>query len=242
MFWRECNLHLLRYLFTVAGPSFLFVTSHCPSLLVIDLFILPCFLIQGSDKLHFCLYKGGRKIVTFHHVSRDDTLSIFTMFSPTITSFATASANAAAKINANAKLKAFRQIAQSRVSARRFEPNVAVPDDVWRDVLQMTLVSTFHFYYLLGLENACNLCTEHHLLTTLQTTLVVIILYYLEMHCYTTQTFMISNATNDRHHRQALTYNQLICYCSDAQNSKLLSPSMPCSDLEINIEQTMHPQ
>ena len=77
------------------------------------------------------------------------------MFSPTITSFATASANAAAKINANAKLKAFRQIAQSRVSARRFEPNVAVPDDVWRDVLQMTLVSTYlRFYYLLGLEIA----------------------------------------------------------------------------------------
>ena len=63
------------------------------------------------------------------------------MFSPTITCFATASTNAAAKINANAKLKAFRQITQSRVSARRFEPNVAVPDDVWRDVLRMTLVS-----------------------------------------------------------------------------------------------------
>ena len=65
------------------------------------------------------------------------------MFSPTITSFAKASANAAAKMNANAKLKAFHEIARSRVSARRFEPNVAVPDDVWRDVLQMTLVSTF---------------------------------------------------------------------------------------------------
>lgn len=62
------------------------------------------------------------------------------MFSPTIASFAS---SAAAKMNANAKLKTFRQIAQSRVSARRFEPNVAVPDDVWRDVLQMTLVSTF---------------------------------------------------------------------------------------------------
>ncbi len=65
------------------------------------------------------------------------------MFRPTIiTCFATASTSAAAKMNANAKLKAFRQIAQSRVSARRFEPNVAVPDDVWRDVLRMTLVSS----------------------------------------------------------------------------------------------------
>lgn len=64
------------------------------------------------------------------------------MFSSTITCLATASTNAAAKMNANAKLKAFRQIVQSRVSARRFEPNVAVPDDVWRDVLCMTLVST----------------------------------------------------------------------------------------------------
>ena len=50
------------------------------------------------------------------------------------------SATEAAKANANSKLKSFRQIVQSRVSARRFEPNVAVPDDVWRDVLQMTLV------------------------------------------------------------------------------------------------------
>mmetsp|Transcript_31664 Transcript_31664/g.63973 ORF Transcript_31664/g.63973 Transcript_31664/m.63973 type:complete len:317 (+) Transcript_31664:204-1154(+) len=67
------------------------------------------------------------------------------MFSPTITCFAKASTNAAAKTNANAKLKAFRQITQSRVSARRFEPNVAVPDDVWRDVLQMTLTSPSGF-------------------------------------------------------------------------------------------------
>ncbi len=65
------------------------------------------------------------------------------MFRPTITCcFATASTSAAAKMNANAKLKAFRQITQSRVSARRFEPNVAVPDNVWRDVLRMTLVSS----------------------------------------------------------------------------------------------------
>lgn len=64
------------------------------------------------------------------------------MFSPTITCLATASTNAAAKMNANTKLKAFRQIVQSRVSSRRFEPNVAVPNDVWRDVLRMTLVSS----------------------------------------------------------------------------------------------------
>lgn len=53
------------------------------------------------------------------------------------------SATEAAKANANSELKAFRQIVQSRVSARRFESNVAVPDDVWRDVLQMTLVRVF---------------------------------------------------------------------------------------------------
>ena len=70
------------------------------------------------------------------------------MFSPTITCFAKASTNAAAKANANSKVNAFRQIAQSRVSARRFEPDVAVPDDVWRDVLQMTLVSTLLFIWL----------------------------------------------------------------------------------------------
>lgn len=67
------------------------------------------------------------------------------MFSPTITCFAKASTNAAAKANANSKVNAFRQIAQSRVSARRFEPDVAVPDDVWRDVLQMTLTSPSGF-------------------------------------------------------------------------------------------------
>jgi hypothetical protein len=63
------------------------------------------------------------------------------MFSQSITCFK-ATTNAAARADANSKLKAFRQVVQSRVSARRFEPNIAVPDDVWRDVLQMTLVST----------------------------------------------------------------------------------------------------
>jgi hypothetical protein len=63
------------------------------------------------------------------------------MFRPTITWFANATTNAATRADVNSKLKAFRQIVQSRVSARRFEPNVAVPDDVWRDVLRMTLVS-----------------------------------------------------------------------------------------------------
>lgn len=63
------------------------------------------------------------------------------MFRPTITWFAKATTNAATRADVNSKLKAFRQIVQSRVSARRFEPNVAVPDDVWRDVLRMTLVS-----------------------------------------------------------------------------------------------------
>ena len=42
---------------------------------------------------------------------------------------------------ANARLQAFRHVVQSRVSARRFEPNKAVPDGVWRDILKMTLVS-----------------------------------------------------------------------------------------------------
>jgi len=63
------------------------------------------------------------------------------MFRPTITWFANATTNAPTRADVNSKLKAFRQIVQSRVSARRFEPNVAVPDDVWRDVLRMTLVS-----------------------------------------------------------------------------------------------------
>ena len=39
------------------------------------------------------------------------------------------------------KLQSFRQIVKSRVSARRFEPNVSVPDHVWLDILRMTMVS-----------------------------------------------------------------------------------------------------
>lgn len=45
------------------------------------------------------------------------------------------------KADANSKLRAFRQIVQSRASARRFEPDCSVPDDIWRDVLRMTMVS-----------------------------------------------------------------------------------------------------
>jgi nitroreductase len=66
------------------------------------------------------------------------------MFRQTPSCFAMATThNASAKTSAFSKLKAFRQIVQSRVSARRFEPNIAVPDDVWRDVLQMTLVNIY---------------------------------------------------------------------------------------------------
>ena len=68
-------------------------------------------------------------------------------------------ATEAAKANATAKLQTFRQIVQSRVSARRFEPNVAVPDDVWRDVLQMTLVRIFSFY-LMCFESSFHF--QHH--------------------------------------------------------------------------------
>ncbi|KAL7466731.1 hypothetical protein ACHAXS_007021 [Conticribra weissflogii] len=45
---------------------------------------------------------------------------------------------ALSKADPQTTLSAFRQIVKSRVSARRFEPNVAVPDRVWRDVLRMT--------------------------------------------------------------------------------------------------------
>mmetsp|Transcript_9769 Transcript_9769/g.18954 ORF Transcript_9769/g.18954 Transcript_9769/m.18954 type:complete len:316 (+) Transcript_9769:48-995(+) len=49
------------------------------------------------------------------------------------------------KADPQTALRAFRQIVKSRVSARRFEPNVAVPDHVWRDVLRMTLRSPSGF-------------------------------------------------------------------------------------------------
>lgn len=68
-------------------------------------------------------------------------------FAPTAIAFAKAAAtnvgvgSAHAKAVANARLQSFRQIVESRVSARRFEPNVSVPDNVWSDVLRMTMVS-----------------------------------------------------------------------------------------------------
>ncbi|KAL9189448.1 hypothetical protein ACHAXT_009123 [Thalassiosira profunda] len=51
----------------------------------------------------------------------------------------------AAQVAANARLRSFRDVVQSRVSARRFEPNVPVPEAVWRDVLRMTMTSPSGF-------------------------------------------------------------------------------------------------
>ncbi|KAL7549333.1 hypothetical protein ACHAWF_012603 [Thalassiosira exigua] len=47
--------------------------------------------------------------------------------------------------NAAAGLRSFRRIVRSRASARRFEPNVTVPDRVWRDVVGMTTTSPSGF-------------------------------------------------------------------------------------------------
>ena len=43
---------------------------------------------------------------------------------------------------ANTRLQTFRNVISSRVSARRFEPNIAIPDNVWLDILRMTMVSS----------------------------------------------------------------------------------------------------
>ena len=43
---------------------------------------------------------------------------------------------------ANSKLQSFRNVISSRVSARRFEPNISIPDNVWLDILRMTMVSS----------------------------------------------------------------------------------------------------
>ena len=40
----------------------------------------------------------------------------------------------------NAKLRCFRQIINSRASARRFQPNTPIPDAIWKDILSLTLV------------------------------------------------------------------------------------------------------
>ena len=53
-----------------------------------------------------------------------------------------ATVSASKKAAANSKVQSFRQIVNSRVSARRFEPNVPVPDHVWLDILKMTMVSS----------------------------------------------------------------------------------------------------
>ena len=43
---------------------------------------------------------------------------------------------------ANSRLQSFRNVVSSRVSARRFEPNISIPDNVWLDILRMTMVSS----------------------------------------------------------------------------------------------------
>ena len=67
-------------------------------------------------------------------------------FARTVASIARAASGgggaSAAQTAANARLRSFRDVVQSRVSARRFEPNVPVPEAVWRDVLRMTMVRT----------------------------------------------------------------------------------------------------
>ncbi len=47
----------------------------------------------------------------------------------------------AAVANNARRLNSFRRIVHERVSARRFKPDVPVPDDVWKDILRMTRVS-----------------------------------------------------------------------------------------------------
>ena len=46
------------------------------------------------------------------------------------------------KAIANSRLQTFRNVISSRVSARRFEPNISIPDNVWLDILRMTMVSS----------------------------------------------------------------------------------------------------
>ena len=62
--------------------------------------------------------------------------------SPT-TRFATSTAvtNNLTNNNRSTKLHSFRQIINSRTSARRFQPNTPIPNSVWKDILSMTLVS-----------------------------------------------------------------------------------------------------
>ena len=68
------------------------------------------------------------------------------MFTSSAVAFAKAATTnatiSASKAAAN-KVQIFRQIVNSRVSARRFEPNVPVPDHVWLDILKMTMVSSW---------------------------------------------------------------------------------------------------
>ena len=70
------------------------------------------------------------------------------MFTSSAVGFAKA-ANTNATISASKaaahsnKVQTFRQIVNSRVSARRFEPNVPVPDHVWLDILKMTMASSW---------------------------------------------------------------------------------------------------
>lgn len=58
----------------------------------------------------------------------------------------TSSSSAKSSANeTNQRLRSFRRIVQERHSARRFEPNVAVPDHVWLDVVRMTATSPSGF-------------------------------------------------------------------------------------------------
>jgi hypothetical protein len=42
--------------------------------------------------------------------------------------------------NTNVNLRSFRKVINSRISARRFQPNTPIPNAVWKDILSMTLV------------------------------------------------------------------------------------------------------
>jgi len=55
------------------------------------------------------------------------------------------SAKSSSTNESDQRLRAFRGIVQERHSARRFEPNVAVPDHVWLDILRMTSTSPSGF-------------------------------------------------------------------------------------------------
>ena len=66
---------------------------------------------------------------------------------------------------ANSRLQSFRNIISSRVSAGRFEPNISIPDNVWLDILKMTMVSQVWLFLIVSYVYI-HITTHEHILCT----------------------------------------------------------------------------